>query len=167
MSQLPPSAPRPSPVGHATFTIERTLRVSAARVFDAWACPEAKARWFAGSEGEWTQDVREMDFRVGGRERLIGTWNTGKVSRFEAKYHVIDKNRLIVYTYDMYVNDDHISVSIATVALASDVEGSTKMSFTEQVTVLDDRFPADGREAGTRVLLDRLAASLSDPKALA
>jgi hypothetical protein len=37
-------------VTHATFTIERTYDASAARVFNAFADPAAKARWFVGSD---------------------------------------------------------------------------------------------------------------------
>ena len=35
-------------VTHAVFTIERVYDAAPARVFAAFASPEAKARWFAG-----------------------------------------------------------------------------------------------------------------------
>ena len=50
-------------VTHATFVVERTYDAAPSRVFAAWSEPEAKARWFGGSDGEF-----ELDFRVGGRE---------------------------------------------------------------------------------------------------
>src|ERR1035438_7768551 len=51
-------------VTHATFSLERSYPVSAARVFAAWADPAAKARWFAPGPDSGHQ----LDFRVGGRE---------------------------------------------------------------------------------------------------
>ena len=57
------------PAQHASFTIERRFTQAPARVFAAWADPEAKVKWFAGTAGKWKPLVREMDFRVGGRER--------------------------------------------------------------------------------------------------
>ena len=54
-------------VTHATFVVERGYDASPARVFAAWADPEAKARWFASPE-EWGPDEFELDFR-GGRAR--------------------------------------------------------------------------------------------------
>jgi uncharacterized protein YndB with AHSA1/START domain len=150
-----------APVEHASFTIERHLHAPPALVYEAWSTPQAKARWFTGSEGEWNQDLREMDFRVGGREQVIGTWASGMVSHFDARYHVIQAERLIVYTYDMYVDGNLISVSVATVEIHAGAKADTsRLRFTEQVTVLDARYPAAGREAGSHALLDRLTASL-------
>ncbi len=56
---------------HATFSIDRTYDAPPARVFAAWADPEAKARWFGEHEEAQAKD-REFDFRVGGRERMSG-----------------------------------------------------------------------------------------------
>ena len=49
---------------HATFVIERTYPASSARVFNAFADAEAKARWFVGPD-EFNQGPHELDFRVG------------------------------------------------------------------------------------------------------
>ena len=56
-------------VEHGDFTIERELAFPPARVFAAWADPKAKAQWFAGPADKWKLLEREMEFRVGGRER--------------------------------------------------------------------------------------------------
>src|SRR4029453_16448515 len=99
---------------HDTFSIERTYDASPARVYNAWADPEAKARWFAGPD-EWTQSEREFDFRVGGRENLRGGSPGGPMISFEAVYPDIVADERIVYTYDMHLDDRRISVSLATV----------------------------------------------------
>jgi|HubBroStandDraft_1064217.scaffolds.fasta_scaffold60285_3 hypothetical protein len=73
---------------HGMFVVERRYDARPALVFAAWASPEAKSRWFHGPRGEWTENLRELDFRVGGRERLLGTrMSTGHVHAFDARYY--------------------------------------------------------------------------------
>ena len=122
-------------VQHVTFVIERLFSQPPARVFAAWSDPKAKAQRFAGTAGNWKPLLSEMDFRVGGRERLRGAWQGGKVSDFDAHYHDIVPDRRIVYSYGMHVGDKRISVSLATI-----------------------EFEPAG--AGTRDLMDKLDAEL-------
>jgi len=70
-------------VTHSTFSLERTYDASPARVFAAFADPEAKAQWFAGPD-EWGLSAFEVDFRVGGREMNRGGPKDGPVHSFEA-----------------------------------------------------------------------------------
>lgn len=56
---------------HDTFTIDRLFGFDRKLVFGAWTSAEAKSRWFVGPSG-WEMQQRELDFRVGGRERLVG-----------------------------------------------------------------------------------------------
>jgi uncharacterized protein YndB with AHSA1/START domain len=142
---------------HATFTIERAYDAAPARVFRAWATPEAKASWFKAPPDKSTELRREFDFRVGGREHLSAKWDSGKISQFDALYLDIVPDVRIIYSYDMHLNGQHISVSLATVEFKPDGKG-TRLVFTEQAVMLDDfKDPgARGREEGTRGLLDRL-----------
>ena len=55
---------------HATFPLERRYRAPLAGVWKALTEEEAKARWFGGPATEWTLLERQMDVRVGGRERV-------------------------------------------------------------------------------------------------
>ncbi len=64
---------------HDTFTIERILDATPDRVFAALGDPEKKAKWFVGPSG-WKLVERTFDFRVGGRERVVGTFPDGKTS---------------------------------------------------------------------------------------
>jgi uncharacterized protein YndB with AHSA1/START domain len=147
-------------VSHGTFVIERTYAASPARVFAAWADPAAKAVWFVGPGG-WKELRREIDFRIGGRERLIGAHPNGRVSDFDGVYHDIVPDRRIVYSYGMHVDDKRVSVSLATVELAPAGRG-TRLTFTEQAAFLDGFDGAAGREQGTGLLLDQLGRMLQD-----
>jgi uncharacterized protein YndB with AHSA1/START domain len=82
---------------------------SPARVFAAWAGPEAKARWFARAD--------EFDFRVGRREMHRGGPEGAPTFTFDARYQDIVQDERIVYTYDMHLDEKRISVSLATVEL--------------------------------------------------
>lgn len=143
---------------HGTFAIERVYDAAPARVFKAWADPAAKARWFVGP-ASWQFIERSIDFKVGGKERLSGRHGTGTVSTFDGHYHDIVPDQRIIYSYDMRLDERHISVSLATVELKPD-GGGTRLTFTEQAIFLDGYDDAGGRERGTTMLLDQLGAEL-------
>src|ERR1700730_6119364 len=138
-------------VTHATFVVERTYDASPARVFAAWADPAAKARWFGQPD--------EFDFTVGGREINRGGPEGGPTFTFDARYQDIVEDNRILYTYDMHLDGQRISVSLATVELEPTGAG-TRLIFTEQGAFLDGHDTLPQREQGTRALLDPLAAEL-------
>ena len=144
-------------IEHGTFTIEHMFDLPPARVFAAWADPKAKEKWFAGPPGQWKQQMRQMEFRIGGRERLRGELAGGHVSEFDASYHDIVTNRRIVYSYTMHVDEKRISVSLATIEFEPVGGGGTRLILTEQGAYLDGGFDGNaGREKGTRGLIDNL-----------
>lgn len=143
---------------HDTFVIDRTFNFRRELVFAAWASMEAKSRWFVGPS-DWEAQHRELDFRAGGRERLVGRRPDGKVSAFDAHYYEIVPNERIVYAYQMHQNDVRISVSLATIEFKNRKEGS-QLVITEQGVFLDVFDDARGREHGTRTLIDQLEQAL-------
>ena len=143
---------------HDTFVIHRNFNFKRELVFAAWASAEAKSHWFAGASG-WTVQVRELDFRVGGREQVVGRKPNGSVSKFDARYHEIVPNERIVYVYDMHANDVRTSVSLATIEFKGRNEG-TELVITEQGVFLDGIDDARGREHGTNILVDQLERAL-------
>jgi uncharacterized protein YndB with AHSA1/START domain len=147
-------------VTHSTFTIDRTYDAPPARVFSAWADPDEKRRWWAGGD-----DSLQLDFRVGGRELSEGTVED-MTYRYEAVYQDIVPDERIIYTYEMHINGTRTSVSVATVQLAADGEG-TKLTFTEQAAFLDGLDSADLREQGTGSLLGFLESYLAGDRASA
>lgn len=149
-------------VEHAEFVVERVYDASPDRVFAAWSYPEAKVRWYGDSDGEF-----ELDFRVGGWERGRGMLPDGREYAFEALYRDIVPGRRIVYTYDMLLDGIRISVSLATVELRPERDG-TRLVFTEQGAFLDGHETPARREQGMGSLLNALGRwlrSRSDDRA--
>jgi uncharacterized protein YndB with AHSA1/START domain len=142
-------------VTHATFAIERVYDASPARVFEAWADPEAKKRWFGPAE---MTGSHELDFRIGGQERSQ-LEHAGSRYSFDARYQDIVPEERIVYAYDMHRDETRISVSLATVELAPAGAG-TRLLFTEQAAFLDGQDTPTEREQGTGTLLENLGAEL-------
>jgi uncharacterized protein YndB with AHSA1/START domain len=148
-------------VVHDTFVIKRQFRFTPSQVFAAWSSKEAKEQWFGGPPG-WKPDVRELDFRVGGQERLEGKRPDGTMSKFHARYHQIIPNERIVYVYDMYSGAIRTSVSLVTIDLQPTREGA-QLLITEQGVFLDGHDDPRGREHGTNVLIDQVERSLQRP----
>jgi uncharacterized protein YndB with AHSA1/START domain len=158
-----------NPLVFDTFTLERTLEASPARVYETLSVPEVKARWFAGPKTSWTEETRTMDFRVGGKERVGGRHESGMTSLFDAQYMDIVPGERVVYVYDMFVNGRKISTSLATFEVLP--EGTkTRLRLTEQGVYFHDpdgkaTYAPDGphvsRRLGTEGLMDAIVASLA------
>ena len=146
------------PAIHGTFTLERVYGAAPARVFKAWADPAIKARWFVGP-ADWQLLERAIEFRVGGKERLRGRKGSGIISTFDSVYHDIVPDQRIIYSYSMHLDEQHISVSLATIELKPEGAG-TRLVITEQGVFLDGYDDAGSRERGTRILLEQLGGAL-------
>jgi len=149
---------------HATFVIEREYPVPAERVWQAFADPEIKAKWFGGDEFVILE--RRDDFRVGGQLFELSSYGEGgPLGRFQATYTDLVEPQRIVMTYDMWLEDAHASTSITTIVLEP-TEAGTRLTYTEQGVHLDGVHgpgpeAAAGREEGTAGLLDQLGAVLA------
>jgi len=147
----------PRSVVHASFTVTRSWPHSPAKVFNAFANEEAKAKWFGGLG--WEQHEKVWDFREGGREIQSGRHPSGMVSHFDCLYRDIVPDERIVYSYVMHVDGRKISVSQACLELKPDGNG-TKLVLTEYGDYLDGYDDAGSREHGTNWLIDNLGKSL-------
>lgn len=145
---------------HDTFRIERTFDASIQRVFSAFSDLENKVKWFGGPES-WRTARRELDFRVGGEEVLSGGPVGGPLHTFVARYFDIVPERRIVYAYDMYVGEQKLSVSLASIELVPRAARRTELTITEQGAYLDGVENGSQRREGTERLMDRLGLSLS------
>jgi uncharacterized protein YndB with AHSA1/START domain len=153
-------------VTNATFTIERVLNASPARVFAAYASLEAKSAWFKAPADIETLN-RDFDFRVGGKERFHARWPSGMVTDFQATYHDIVENERIILVYDMFHNGDKLSVSLLSLELRSEGD-KTRLIHTEQGSYLVGGPEAvASREHGTTWHIDNLCALLEGREARA
>ena len=144
---------------HSTFALERTYEAAPARVWQTWADPAEKRRWFGPPEPAKAE--HELEFRVGGLERMTVQSPDGALYKFISRFQDIVEGERFIHTYEMYLDDARISVSVATVVLEAVGEG-TKLTMTEQGVFLDDLDTPAAREHGTGELLDTLAAHLQE-----
>jgi uncharacterized protein YndB with AHSA1/START domain len=145
-----------TPITHASFSLERKHHAAPSRDFQAFSDPASKKKWFAGPP-EWTQGESSLDFRVGGRETDVGGPVGGFVSTMNAVYHDIVENERIVYSYEMLLDGERMSVSLNTIEFEPDGEG-TLLILTEQGVYFTEEDHVAGREEGTGQLLDALKA---------
>lgn len=145
-------------IAHGSFTVTRSYPAKPTRVFNAWANPEFKRKWFGAPKADNPEDI--FEFKVGGRE-----YNAGKMGddlyTFDVRYQDIIPDQRIVYTYDMTINGERISVSLATVEIEAEGAG-TKMTVVEHGAFLDGLDNVRQREEGTNALMDALGQSLAD-----
>jgi uncharacterized protein YndB with AHSA1/START domain len=144
---------------HATFVLERSYPVPVEAVWHALSDSAARDQWFGGGP-EFDVSDKSHDFRVGGRAIEEGQWHGGPKSRFLATYTDIVDLQRIVFTYDMWADERHMSTSIATMVLEPEPSG-TRLTYTEQAVHLDGIDTPQGREEGTAGLLDSLGAYLT------
>ena len=144
---------------HATFVIERTYPVPAEAVWHALSDNDARDQWFSGGPAF---EVREKshEFRVGGHGTEEGQWHGGPQSVFRSTYTDIVEMRRIVFTYDMWIDGQHLSTSLTTIALENDGD-QTLLTYTEQGVHFDGLDSVEGREEGSRGILDQLGSYLA------
>lgn len=146
-------------VERGTFTIERVYDAPPARVFEAFADPAVKRRWFIDGEG-WHTDSYETDFKSGGYERSKFRFGDGPPIENNTTYLDIVENERIIFAYDMVIDGKRISASFVTIEFFAEKEG-TRLAFSENDAFLDGLDDAKSREAGTRELLDNLGRELA------
>lgn len=157
----PDTSPKEEPMSehtvlHSTFSLERTYPVPAERVFQAWADPAAKARWFAGEGNE-----HELDFRVGGVEINRAVHPNGALLAVESRYQDIIPSERIVYSSALSADGVLSTVSLTTVQLRQEGD-DTRLLLVEQDTFLDGHEQPSWREQGTGCWLDALGAELTN-----
>jgi len=145
---------------HDTFRLDRHYDVAPARVYRAFAEPQAKAQWFTGPADSKQEDV-SFDFREGGRETSTTIVEEGRFG-FVATYADIVPQERIVYTYEMSMDGRRTSVSIVTIELRAGRAGGTDLVLTEQGVYLDGVDEPAARRGGTEQLLAALEAFLSE-----
>jgi uncharacterized protein YndB with AHSA1/START domain len=148
---------------HSTFVIERSYPKAVELVFTAFADAGKKRRWFAEGENHAVEEF-EIDFRVGGTERLRyrfkeGTPFPGVAIANEGSYQDIVPNQRIVIASTMSMGDRRISVSLVTLEFLPTDEG-TDLICTHQGAFFEGSDGPQIREAGWRYQLEEMGKQL-------
>jgi uncharacterized protein YndB with AHSA1/START domain len=141
---------------YGTFVIERSYPAPLERIWHALSDNDARDQWFGGGP-EFEIHDKSHDFRVGGQGTEFGRWKGGPESRFVSTYTDIVERQRIVFTYDMWVDGQHLSTSLTTIALEPEGD-ATRLTYTEQAVHFDGLDSIEGREEGTNGLLDLLGS---------
>lgn len=145
-------------IAHGSFTVTRSYPAKPSRVFKAWANPEFKRKWFGSPKADDPTSI--FEFRVGGREYNAGKFGNDTFT-FDVRYQDIVPDQRIIYTYEMTMNGQRISVSLATIEIEPEGDG-TRMTVVEHGAFLDGLDNVRQREEGTNALMDALGNSLAD-----
>ena len=147
-------------VAHGSFVVERTYPHPLEKVWTAWSDPKQKAKWFgAGNDNP----AAVFEFRAGGRESSAGDIPGGPSFKFDVTYQDIVPLSRILYSYDMHMDGQKISVSLAAIEFFAEKAG-TRLRLTEYGLFLDGLDTNVQREAGTRSLMGQLGAFLDGKK---
>ncbi len=153
-------------VVHNTIVFERRFLVPPEKVYAAWSDAAQRVRWHFPGDDSWELAEFDQDFRVGGHERsLFGPKGAPRL-REEGRFLDIVPNERIVSAGTMHEDDLRISITLCTVELAADGDG-TLLKLTDQSAFLDGRERPDERRSGWGAVLERLAdllRSTSAPK---
>lgn len=150
-------------VVHSTFTVERSYPQSLDRVYSSFAQPSRKRRWYA--EGDHEIQEFEMEFRVGGSERLryrfkAGHPIAGSEIVNESTYQDIVPEKRIVSVAKMSLNGKPIQITLLTFEFLSSGSG-TDLVLTSQGTFIDWPDGPKMIEQGWRSLFESLAKELA------
>ncbi len=153
-----------SSIVHASFSVGRLLPVVPARVFQAFADPELKRRWYAAGD-QHTVEEFVVDLREGGVEGLRYRFNEGSlfpgaiIATQDAVLMVVPDQR-IVWTSKMVFGERVISIALVTAELSPAGDG-TELTITFQAAFFEGSDGPEMREQGWRKLLENLAGLLS------
>jgi uncharacterized protein YndB with AHSA1/START domain len=83
--------------GRVALVVRRTIRASAARVFEAWTEPESLRRWWGPRPVTCCE--ASVDLRVGGEYRIGNLLPDGNVVWISGSFEMVDPPHRLVYTW--------------------------------------------------------------------
>ena len=147
-----------APVNHDTIVIERSYEAPPARVFEAFANPQARMRW--GTPSPNVQLIYdEADFRVGGVDISRCGPRGNLVYRVETRYRDIVPQRRIISTEVVSEGANRLCFALITVEFFP-AGCNTRLILTDQVAAFGGRSLIEGHRAGHAAALENLTAEL-------
>lgn len=143
------------------LSLQRQIDAPREKVYEAWTQLEHRRRWFVGPD--WTEINRSLELKVDGTEVAHGRIKDQIETIYTARFHLVEPNVRLIYTFDMHVGGSLFSVSLAGVEFESDAL-KTKLTYTEQGLFLVGEYNAQSREMGTNGLLDQFSAYIESMK---
>ena len=150
---------------HSTFAVARRIPADPARVYQAFADPDLKRRWFAESEQHVVEEFTSR-LEPGASERLRYRFKDGtpfagmSISNTDTVIEVVPEQRIISAS-TMRFEDNCISVALTTTELIPDEDG-TELRLTFQGAFLPGADGPEIREMGWQALLDRLSGLFAE-----
>jgi len=146
-------------VTHAEFTIERRYAHPRARLYAAFADPEARRRWLIEGEG-FTVESYVPGFGVGAVESSSFRYQDGPLMTNDTVWQDVQPGTRAIFAYRMTLEGAPMSASLVTVLFEDDGPGASRLVLTEQGAYIGAFADVAGRERGMRDLLDALDAEL-------
>lgn len=148
----------PTALAHDTIRLDRTYPYPPARVFEAYADIDQRARWSAPSDDEFVT-FSAHDFRVGGLDEFTcGPVEAPETAHFTGvtRYESIVEPAHLVFTERLATaSGELLAMSLVTWAVEAAAGGST-LTITDQVTSFAGDGPIEGSRHGYRAMLDQL-----------
>ena len=125
-------------------------------VFEAMNKPEHVRQWWGNLGDGYTVPVCDIDFRVGGKWRMVNRTPTGEEAPFSGVYREIDPPGRVVYT-EVFEPFAHAGESVVT-ALLTEEDGKTRLVVSAEYTTeaVRDFVLQTGMEKGAAASYDHL-----------
>jgi len=153
------------------FEIAREFACSPAALYEAWADPKIKSKWFVGPDG-WVETGRSIDLREGGIETMAGNFAGKMTTEYTAHFYDVQPEQRIGFSFEVRLGGEIYSISTTIVEFLP-AERGTEMKYHEQLAVFSGQTVEEAlpnRIAGTGSHFDRLARLIdgtgSSPEAI-
>ena len=157
------TTPTTSRTGSAVVTLPSDTEITLTRLFDAprdlvWDAltkPEHVRKWWGILDDGYSVPVCEIDLRVGGKWRYVGSGPKGRIPAFYGEYKEIDRPGRLVYTEIFEPFPDGGSL---VTQLLTEEGGKTRLTVTADYGTkeLRDIVQSTGMTRGAAISYDRL-----------
>ncbi|MEM9204735.1 MAG: SRPBCC domain-containing protein [Pseudomonadota bacterium] len=148
----------PLGIDHQTVKLEASLNAPPSDVFRAFTDPRIREKW---SAPDVTSEVRieKSDVATGGSEiSKCGTRGEELKWHLAVSYHLVEVDKLITFTEELWDGDSLLTVALVTFDLQAAPGGTTDLKVTDQVTSFVGEGGVRGHHDGHKKALENLAS---------